>query len=121
TSWGTFGILIPICLNAFPLESGNSLSIICVSACMAGAVCGDHCSPISDTTIMSSAGAQCDHIAHVSTQMPYALSCAAISCVAYLVAGFARNVVASLVIGLIFLLLCMFILHFAQRNAERVE
>ncbi|MEE3421068.1 MAG: Na+/H+ antiporter NhaC family protein, partial [Lachnospiraceae bacterium] len=85
------------------------------------AVCGDHCSPISDTTIMSSAGAQCDHIAHVSTQMPYALSCAAISCVAYLVAGFARNVVASLVIGLIFLLLCMFILHFAQRNAERVE
>ncbi|MBR6399307.1 MAG: Na+/H+ antiporter NhaC family protein [Lachnospiraceae bacterium] len=121
TSWGTFGILIPICLNAFPLESGNSLSIICVSACMAGAVCGDHCSPISDTTIMSSAGAQCDHIAHVSTQMPYALSCAAISCVAYLVAGFARNVVASLVIGLIFLLLCMFILHFAQRNAERVD
>ena len=81
TSWGTFGILIPICLNAFPLESGNSLAIICVSACMAGAVCGDHCSPISDTTIMSSAGAQCDHIAHVSTQMPYALSCAAISCV----------------------------------------
>ncbi|MBR3231547.1 MAG: Na+/H+ antiporter NhaC family protein [Lachnospiraceae bacterium] len=121
TSWGTFGILIPICLNAFPLESGNSLAIICVSACMAGAVCGDHCSPISDTTIMSSAGAQCDHIAHVSTQMPYALSCAAISCVAYLVAGFARNVVASLVIGLIFLLLCMFILHCAQRNAERVE
>ena len=121
TSWGTFGILIPICLNAFPLESGNSLAIICVSACMAGAVCGDHCSPISDTTIMSSAGAQCDHIAHVSTQMPYALSCAAISCVAYLVAGFARNVVASLVIGLIFLLLWMFILHFAQRNAERVE
>ena len=113
TSWGTFGILIPICLSAFPLESGNSLSIICVSACMAGAVCGDHCSPISDTTIMSSAGAQCDHIAHVSTQMPYALSCAAISCVVYLVAGFARNVVASLLIGLIFLLLCMFLLHFA--------
>ncbi len=119
TSWGTFGILIPICLNAFPLESGNSLSIICVSACMAGAVCGDHCSPISDTTIMSSAGAQCDHIAHVSTQMPYALSCAAISCVVYLVAGFARNVVASLLIGLIFLLLCMFLLHFAQKNAEK--
>ena len=121
TSWGTFGILIPITLKVFPLESGNPLAIICVSACMAGAVCGDHCSPISDTTIMSSAGAQCDHIAHVSTQMSYALSCAAISCVAYLVAGFARNVVASLVIGLIFLLLCMFILHFAQRNAERVD
>ena len=119
TSWGTFGILIPICLNAFPLESGNSLAIICVSACMAGAVCGDHCSPISDTTIMSSAGAQCDHIAHVSTQMPYAFSCAAISFVAYLVAGFARNAVASLLIGLIFLMMCMFILHFAQKNAER--
>ena len=78
TSWGTFGILIPITLKVFPLESGNPLAIICVSACMAGAVCGDHCSPISDTTIMSSAGAQCDHIAHVSTQMPYAMTAAAV-------------------------------------------
>ena len=87
TSWGTFGILIPITLKVFPLESGNPLAIICVSACMAGAVCGDHCSPISDTTIMSSAGAQCDHIAHVSTQMPYAMTAAAVSFVTYIVAG----------------------------------
>ena len=86
TSWGTFGILIPICLHAFPLESGNPLAIVCVSACMAGAVCGDHCSPISDTTIMSSAGAQCDHIAHVSTQLPYAVSAAVCSFLAYIAA-----------------------------------
>ncbi len=87
TSWGTFGILIPIVLSVFPLESGNPLSIICVSACMAGAVCGDHCSPISDTTIMASAGAKCDHVSHVSTQLPYAVTAAAVSCVTYIVAG----------------------------------
>lgn len=100
TSWGTFGILIPICLNVFPLDSGNLLSIICVSACMAGAVCGDHCSPISDTTIMSSAGAQCDHVAHVSTQLPYAVTVAAVSCVVYIVAGFIQNWIVSLIIGI---------------------
>lgn len=87
TSWGTFGILIPIVLHVFPLESGNPLSIVCISACMAGAVCGDHCSPISDTTIMASAGAQCDHVNHVSTQLPYALTVAAVSCVTYVLAG----------------------------------
>ena len=87
TSWGTFGILIPIVLKAFPWSAGNPLSIICVSACMAGAVCGDHCSPISDTTIMASAGAQCDHVNHVSTQLPYAMTAAAVSCVGYLFAG----------------------------------
>lgn len=87
TSWGTFGILIPIVLSVFPLESGNPLSIVCVSACMAGAVCGDHCSPISDTTIMASAGAQCDHVSHVTTQLPYAMTAAAVSCVAYIAAG----------------------------------
>ncbi|MCH5188489.1 MAG: Na+/H+ antiporter NhaC family protein [Oscillospiraceae bacterium] len=85
TSWGTFGILIPITLSVFP--AGNPLSIICVSACMAGAVCGDHCSPISDTTIMASAGAQCDHVNHVSTQLPYAIAAAAISFVCYIGAG----------------------------------
>ena len=85
TSWGTFGILIPIVQNVFSMD--NPLAIICISACMAGAVCGDHCSPISDTTIMASAGAQCDHVNHVSTQLPYAVSCAAISGVGYLVAG----------------------------------
>lgn len=87
TSWGTFGILIPIVLSVFPLDGGNPLAIVCVSACMAGAVCGDHCSPISDTTIMASAGAQCDHVNHVSTQLPYALTVAAVSCVTYIAAG----------------------------------
>ncbi len=85
TSWGTFGILIPIVQNVF--EMSNPMAIICISACMAGAVCGDHCSPISDTTIMASAGAQCDHVNHVSTQLPYAISCAAISGITYLIAG----------------------------------
>ena len=85
TSWGTFGILIPIVQNVFSMD--NPLAIICISACMAGAVCGDHCSPISDTTIMASAGAQCDHVNHVSTQLPYAISCAVISGISYLLAG----------------------------------
>ena len=89
TSWGTFGILIPITLAVFPLE--NPLGVICVSACMAGAVCGDHCSPISDTTIMASAGAQCDHVVHVSTQLPYAITVAVVSFVSYIVAGFLPN------------------------------
>ena len=118
TSWGTFGILIPITLKVFPLESGNPLAIICVSACMAGAVCGDHCSPISDTTIMSSAGAQCDHIAHVSTQMPYAVTCAGISFVTYLVAGFVKNAVISLIIGIALMLVVMFTLHTAQKGQK---
>lgn len=87
TSWGTFGILIPIVLSVFPLEGGNPLSIVCVSACMAGAVCGDHCSPISDTTIMASAGAQCDHVSHVTTQLPYAMTAAVVSCATYVAAG----------------------------------
>lgn len=90
TSWGTFGILIPIVLSVFSGASGT-ITIIAVSACMAGAVCGDHCSPISDTTIMASAGAQCDHINHVSTQLPYALTVAAISFVGYIIAGFIQN------------------------------
>ncbi|MCR5488477.1 MAG: Na+/H+ antiporter NhaC family protein [Saccharofermentans sp.] len=118
TSWGTFGILIPITLNAFPLNSGSPLAIICMSACMAGAVCGDHCSPISDTTIMSSAGAQCNHIAHVSTQLPYALTAAAVSFVAYLFAGILQifvpaygiNSTISLVIGFGLMIGIMFLL-----------
>ena len=118
TSWGTFGILIPICLASFPLESGNPLAIICVSACMAGAVCGDHCSPISDTTIMSSAGAMCDHIAHVSTQMPYALTAAAISFVAYVIAGFVQNAVICLIIGVVITIGCMFFLHYGMKNRD---
>ena len=84
TSWGTFSILIPICIAAFP---EGAIRIVSISACMAGAVCGDHCSPISDTTIMASAGAQCKHIAHVSTQLPYAMTVAVISFVAYAIQG----------------------------------
>lgn len=90
TSWGTFGILIPIVLSVFSGADGN-ITIVAVSACMAGAVCGDHCSPISDTTIMASAGAQCNHLNHVSTQLPYALLVAAVSCVGYIIAGFVPN------------------------------
>ena len=87
TSWGTFGILIPIVVSVFGGNMDNTLMIVSISACMAGAVCGDHCSPISDTTIMASAGAQCDHIAHVNTQLPYAITAAAISLVCYLLTG----------------------------------
>ncbi len=105
TSWGTFGILIPITLEVFKLNDPDpakaTLAVICVSACMAGAVCGDHCSPISDTTIMSSAGAQCNHIAHVSTQLPYALTCAGVSFVTYMIAGIVKNAALSLVIGIV--------------------
>ena len=89
TSWGTFGILIPIVLDVFP--AGSELMIIGMSACLAGAVCGDHCSPISDTTIMSSAGAQCNHVNHVSTQLPYAITVAGFSFVGYILAGFVQN------------------------------
>ena len=99
TSWGTFGILIPIVLSVF---SGDStMSIIGMSACMAGAVCGDHCSPISDTTIMASAGAQCNHVNHVSTQLPYAITVAAVSFVSYIVAGFVQNVFVSLAVAVV--------------------
>jgi len=118
TSWGTFGILIPICLKVFPLEDGNPLAIICVSACMAGAVCGDHCSPISDTTIMSSAGAQCEHIAHVSTQLPYALTVAAVSCVTYVIAGYVQRPVPALAIGLLLMIMVVAILHYAMKAAQ---
>ncbi len=104
TSWGTFGILIPITLNVFPLSDGNPLSIICVSACMAGAVCGDHCSPISDTTIMSSAGAKCDHLTHVSTQLQYAISVAIVSFVTYIIAAFIKNAAVSLFIGIVLMI-----------------
>ena len=97
TSWGTFGILIPIVVNVF--EPGSTLLTIGISACLAGAVCGDHCSPISDTTIMASAGAQCDHVTHVSTQLPYAITVAAVSFVSFIVAGFVQNVVICLAFG----------------------
>ena len=102
TSWGTFGILIPIVSNMFGVE--DPLLYIGMSACLAGAVCGDHCSPISDTTIMSSAGAQCAHVVHVSTQLPYAVSVAAVSFVCFLLAGFLQNAVICLAVGVVLIL-----------------
>jgi Na+/H+ antiporter NhaC len=99
TSWGTFGILIPIVVDCFE-STDYTMMIIAMAACMAGSVCGDHCSPISDTTIMSSAGAQCSHINHVTTQLPYALVCAGISFVGYVIAGFTKNGVLSLSVSL---------------------
>jgi len=115
TSWGTFGILIPICIAAFPQ---GSLRIISISACMAGSVCGDHISPISDTTIMASAGAQCDHINHVATQLPYALSCAAVSFATYIVAGFTQSLgtTASALISWAFGLIALFAFLFAMKK-----
>ena len=103
TSWGTFGILIPIVVDAFQ-TTHPALMTVAISACMAGAVCGDHCSPISDTTIMASAGAQCNHVNHVSTQLPYAVSVAMISFITYIVAGFTQSAVISLPVGIILLL-----------------
>ena len=100
TSWGTFGILIPIVVAVFQ-GTNETMMIISISACMAGAVCGDHCSPISDTTIMSSAGAQCNHVNHVTTQLPYAVTCAVVSFVAYIIAGFVQNPFICLPIGII--------------------
>ena len=88
TSWGTFGVLLPIVCAVFP---SGELMVISVAACLAGAVCGDHCSPISDTTIMASAGADCDHIAHVNTQLPYALAVAGVTVLGYVLAGFVQN------------------------------
>ena len=99
TSWGTLGILIPIVVAVFQ-GTNETMMIISISACMAGAVCGDHCSPISDTTIMASAGAQCNHVNHVSTQLPYAMTVAAVSCITYVIAGILQNAVICLVIGI---------------------
>ncbi len=113
TSWGTFGILIPIVLAIFGGSIDNEISIIAISACMAGAVCGDHCSPISDTTIMSSAGAQCNHLNHVSTQLPYALTAAGVSFVTYLIAGFVKSAWICLPIGFVILLATLFIIKAA--------
>ena len=112
TSWGTFGILIPIVQNVFAMD--NPMAIVCISACMAGAVCGDHCSPISDTTIMASAGAQCDHVNHVSTQLPYAITCAVVSGVTYLLAGILVSVGVSgliaLPIGIVLMLVTLVVI-----------
>ncbi len=114
TSWGTFGILIPIVLTAFGVET--EMGIICMSACLAGSVCGDHCSPISDTTIMSSAGARCDHINHVSTQLPYALTVAGISLAGYLLAGFVQNVYIVLAFSIVATVCTLFVIKTLNKN-----
>ena len=115
TSWGTFGILIPIVSNMFGAE--DPLLYIGMSACLAGAVCGDHCSPISDTTIMSSAGAQCVHVIHVSTQLPYAVTVAAVSFVCFLLAGLVQNVVLCLAVGSLLILGFLFLMKRRQGKA----
>ena len=109
TSWGTFGILIPIVVNCFQ-NTDYTMMIISISACMAGAVCGDHCSPISDTTIMASAGASCNHISHVSTQLPYATTVAVVAFISYLIAGFTGGWVIPLIVGIALLIGALFFL-----------
>ena len=110
TSWGTFGILIPIVVAVFE-NSNPDLMIISISACMAGAVCGDHCSPISDTTIMASAGAQCEHVNHVTTQLPYAVTAAAVSFVSYIIAGFVQSAWIALPIAIALMVATMFVIR----------
>ncbi len=110
TSWGTFGILIPIVVSVFAGQD-ETMMIISISACMAGAVCGDHCSPISDTTIMASAGAQCNHVNHVTTQLPYAITAAAVSCVMYVIAGFVRSPYICLPLGVILMIGTLFVIR----------
>ncbi len=117
TSWGTFGILIPIVVGVFE-TSDPRLMIISISACMAGAVCGDHCSPISDTTIMASAGAQCNHVNHVSTQLPYAIVVAAVSFVTYIVAGFVKTAWIALPVGILLMVGTLAVIRQVYANAE---
>lgn len=131
TSWGTFGILIPIVTSVFSAELATAsttgeipqMVIVCISACLAGAVCGDHCSPISDTTIMASTGAQCDHVNHVSTQLPYALTVAGVCAVGYVISGFIQNVFVVLGASIVLMLAVMFLIKFinkrkANKNAK---
>jgi len=120
TSWGTFGILLPIVITVF--TGAGEILVIAMSACLAGAVCGDHCSPISDTTIMASAGAQCNHVNHVSTQLPYALTVAGVSVVAYVLAGFIQNWLIVLPIAIAMMIGTLFVIKAvtAHRNASKV-
>ncbi len=117
TSWGTFGILIPIVVSVFQ-NVDHTMMIISISACMAGSVCGDHCSPISDTTIMASAGAKCNHVKHVTTQLPYALTVAGISFVMYLVASLVKNPVICLIIGTALTIGTLFVLRCVSANQK---
>lgn len=120
TSWGTFGILIPIVVAVFEGRDATMM-IISISACMAGAVCGDHCSPISDTTIMASAGGQCNHVNHVSTQLPYAITCAVVSCITYIIAGVTKNAVISLIVGIALMISTVVVLKKAFGTVEEAK
>ena len=117
TSWGTFGVLIPIVVAVFA-GSDETMMIISISACMAGAVCGDHCSPISDTTIMASAGAQCNHINHVNTQLPYAVTVAAVSFVSYILAGFMKSVIVLPIAIVLMIVVLMIIRKMTGKEAD---
>ncbi len=129
TSWGTFGILIPIVTAVFSSELANvaetgvipPMVIICISACLAGAVCGDHCSPISDTTIMASTGAQCDHVNHVSTQLPYAFTVAGVCAVGYLLSGFIQNVFVVLGVSVVLMLGVLFVIKMLSAKGKTKE
>lgn len=128
TSWGTFGILIPIVTSVFSAQLATasetgipSMVIICISACLAGAVCGDHCSPISDTTIMASTGAQCDHVNHVSTQLPYALTVAGVSALGYLLSGFVQNVFVVLGVSIVLMIATLFIIKMLAGNKNKIK
>ena len=117
TSWGTFGILIPIVVAVFE-GSNYELMIVSISACLAGAVCGDHCSPISDTTIMASAGAECDHVNHVSTQLPYAIVAAVVSFFSFIIAGFVRNAWIVLPIAILMMIVVIALINIVQEDKE---
>lgn len=127
TSWGTFSILIPIITSVFSVELTNTavtgeippMVVICISACLAGAVCGDHCSPISDTTIMASTGAQCDHVNHVSTQLPYALTVAAVCAVGYLISGFVQNVFVVMGSSVILMIATLFVMRMIMSRRDK--
>lgn len=117
TSWGTFGILIPIVVAVFS-GTNEQMMIISISACMAGAVCGDHCSPISDTTIMASAGGQCNHVNHVTTQLPYAITAAIISCVSYVIAGFVRNPFICMPVSIVLMIGTLLVIRQVTREPD---
>lgn len=117
TSWGTFGILIPIVVAVFS-GTNKQMMIISISACMAGAVCGDHCSPISDTTIMASAGGQCNHVNHVTTQLPYAITAAIVSCVSYVIAGFVRNPFICLPVSIVLMIGTLLVIRQVTREPD---
>ena len=118
TSWGTFSILIPIVCHAFP--EGEML-VISIAACLSGAVCGDHCSPISDTSIMASAGAHCSHVNHVSTQLPYAITVACLSFVCFVLAGFIQNWIVCLAIGVVLTVGTLFAIRNVEAQKARIK